>query len=1268
MFMFLKNIHHQVILGDDFLSTNKAVIDRGNKTIELADGVHISTTHQTPNSCMVRTTKHVNIPPSSEAIIPVRVARKINGQTALIEPVKATKGSQPLMVAKTVVKLDKSRTGCRILNYSDETLHLSPGTVVAIATAVDETLISSLDESQIPTVNSTNQSKKIDTPLSPTEAIDIAKTLNIDTSSPLLTPSMKDKLLELIGKNRDVFATNLNELGKTNIHMHAIETGDAQPVRLRPYRNSPNIERELNRQLIEMEENGIIEPSTALWQSPVVMVKKKTGEYRVAIDYRKLNAVTKQISFPLPRLDNVFDKLGQANANWFTTLDLASGFWQVPLDPQTKEKTSFITNDGQKFNFTVLPFGLVNSPSTYQMVMDKVLQGLNWKILLCYIDDIIIFSSTLDEHLEHLELVFQRLRQANLTLKPNKCTFASERVMYLGHYLSKRGIEVDPSKVDAVKSFPTPTNPKAVRSFIGLCSFYRRFIKDFSKIASPLHKLTSKDTQFVWTPKCEQAFQTLKIAMTTTPVFRFPDWNKPFVLTTDASVTAISYILGQKDENGKEYAVAYGGRSLRGAEIRYAIHELECLAMVEGIRAYHHYLSHQEFCAITDNIALTWLKTAKHTTSRLLRWALCLQGYNYEIIHRKGILNKNADALSRREYVSSDSPQSKVEESCLEETAVILVDPHNFEPVTMQVSSMSLADKQADPESLEVTLEYAFNDKSQDSSPQINAMSATDLSQAQHSCPDFSAIYHYLETGELPSDTKLAHKTAVASDQYIIDNGVLFHMYSPRTQGIPKELRVIRQLAVPTDWREDILRSYHDSLFGGGHQGFDRTYASIRMKYYWPKMYAEILDYIKTCDPCQKSKHHFHAHPAPLQNMPIEGRFDRWHIDILGPLAPSSEGHKYILVVVDSYTRWPEAFPLKNQTATEIGKVLYREIFSRYGAPRALLSDRGQNFMSKLVTAICQLFQVTRLHTSSYHPATNSTCERLNSTLAQALRTYCPNSQPNWPDMIPGILMAHRMTPATQSTSLSPYFMVFGKEMPLPIDTSLRPKDTLPATTQTELGNIVENLKLAEKIAAEKLKNAQTSSKDYYDKGAKLPSYKEGDRVLVYNPKRPKGIASKTFIKWQGPYYITKVGPHYTYILRDASTHKELTSPVHANRMKPYHDPNDRRLLPPRVTDDQATLPAPTSYSDNALNSQDDPVIDSTPDIPVPELESFTAEKLLATRVRYGKRYYRVKWEEGLNIKPSWEPRENVSEALLRHFHVTHTKAGKRRKRKLPLT
>ena len=1252
-------LHHHLILGTDFLEENQATIDLGNKTLSLKNGEPLNVNKQLDRVAMVRTLQHIHVPPTSEALVPARISQNKAINLALIQPTQSKSASTPYMVATTLAYIENGKTTCRILNPNEETLHIPPGTIIGIATHVEDEDIEAL-ECDSPSVNLAQTDNSTNT--NSQEAINLAKKMGIQLDNPALSDEQKSKLLDLIGRNRDVFATKISELGKTNVHTHRIETGDAMPVRKRPYRTSPKIEAEINKQIGEMSSSGIIEPSTSMWQSPVVMVKKKSNEMRFAIDYRNLNKVTKQISFPLPRLDNVFDKLGQASASWFSTLDLASGFWQVPLDPETKEKTTFITNDGQKYNFTVLPFGLVNAPSTYQMVMDDVLRGLNWKILLCYIDDIIIFSSSFEEHLHHLDLVFQRLRKANLTLKPSKCTFGAQRVMYLGHYLSTKGIEVDPDKIKAVKEFPRPKNPREVRGFIGLCSFYRRFINNFSKIATPLHELTKNDVKFEWTDQREKAFQTLKQALLNTPVLRYPDWNKPFILTTDASITAISYILGQKDEDKKEYAVAYGGRALKGAEKNYKIHELECLAMIEGVRAYHHYLSNQPFVAITDNIALKWLNNTKHTTPRLLRWSLVLQGYNYEIQHRPGTQNKNADALSRREYDSDISPQSKIDEACLDETAILSIDPTIFSKTTNKP-------KEDKPVKMTYETEFKYSfDTPEPALASINAISPINLAEAQKNCEDFAQIYRYLDTNELPTTKAEARNVILQSEQYILDNGVLFQLYTPRTRSVPQHQAVIRQLAVPKSWRADVLRSYHDSLLGGGHQGFDRTYAAIRLKYFWPKMYATVLDYVKSCDPCQRAKRHFHSHPAPLQNMPIVGRFDRWHMDILGPLSKSSEGHKYILLIVDSYTRWPEAFPLKTQEATEIGKVLYKEIFSRYGAPRSILSDRGQNFMSKLVDAICQLFQVTRLHTSSYHPCTNATCERMNSTLAQAIRTYYPNSDPNWPECLPGILMAYRMTPATQSTSLSPYFMVFGKQMNLPFDTALTPQEALPATTKTQIQYVLDNLSLSEKIANENLEKHRESSKTYYDKNCKDPTYNLGDRVMLHDPKVPKGESRKTHLFWTGPYYITAVLGHYNYRVRHSTTNKEMKSPVHANRLKPYHDPSDRIL--PTQQDVENPIPQPNDNGNAPQNAPQQIVPPDDPDATQTNApKEYEAEKLLQTRVRSGKREYLVKWKDGQGIEPkSWESSEDISDFLIRHYHITHTMTGRKRKRKSPLT
>ena len=319
----------------------------------------------------------------------------------------------------------------------------------------------------------------------------------------------------------------------------------------------------------EMLEDGIIDYSNSVWNSPVVLVKKKDNTYRFAVDYRKLNQITKSISHPLPRLECVFDTIGQAKAKIFSTLDLASGFWQIPMDSSTRHKAAFITHNGV-YEWTRMPMGLKNSPMTFQMAMSQILREMNWKYVLCYLDYILVFSSNFKEHLYHLECVFSKLREAGLTLKSKKCFFAVDRVLYLGHVITKDGVQVDTNKTDAVSKFPRQKTQTDVRSFLGLCNYYRRFIENFSKIATPLNQLLQKDSPFVWSDICETAFINLKQALVTAPMLRYPDMNAPFILWTDASGTALGYILGQKGPDGKERVVAYGGRSLRPDERKFS--------------------------------------------------------------------------------------------------------------------------------------------------------------------------------------------------------------------------------------------------------------------------------------------------------------------------------------------------------------------------------------------------------------------------------------------------------------------------------------------------------------------------------------------------------------------------------------------------------------------------------------------------------------------------------------------------------------------------
>ena len=414
-----------------------------------------------------------------------------------------------------------------------------------------------------------------------------------------------------------------------------------------------------------------------------------------------------------------------------------------------------------------------------------------------------------------------------------------------------------------------------------------------------------------------------------------------------------------------------------------------------------------------------------------------------------------------------------------------------------------------------------------------------------------------------PDDAKQARTLVAEASQFEVINGLLYHFYSPRSRGLPREERFVKQLALPKVMRDDILRSYHDSLAGGGHQGHERTFASIRLKYYWPKMYDEIGKYVQSCLLCQQVKRPVHAKPPPLQPLPVVDLFSRWHIDILSGLPTTKDKYKHILVVVDSYSKWMEAHPLRSQEATEIAAVLYREVITRYGAPRTLISDRGQTFMSKLTSAMCDLFQITRHYVSAYHPATNSVVERANSIILQGFRMYCKDQQDDWPEILPSVMMAHRMTTCTQVSQVSPFFLLFGREMHIPIDTALLPNDNLSQNHKVHLNNVLKQLETTRKIATENIKAAQVRYKHQFDKRSQEPKFQPAERVWLYCTKVAVGKAPKLHRKWVGPYYITQLGPHHTFKVRNCATNKEVKSLVNGVRLKPYYDPENRTTNPP---------------------------------------------------------------------------------------------------------
>ena len=444
-----------------------------------------------------------------------------------------------------------------------------------------------------------------------------------------LTMQQKQDLQGLMAEFVDVLQETP---GRTDLTEHSIYTGEARPVRLPPYRIPHAYREAVQKEIKEMLKSGIIEPSHSEWSSPIVVVPKKDGSIRMCVDFRRLNSVSPVDPYPMPRTDELIDRLGQAK--YISTLDLAKGYWQVPVREEDKPKTAFSTPNGL-FQFRVMPFGLSGAPATFQRMMDRVIQGLD-DCSGAYIDDIIVYSESWTDHLKHLRQVLIRLRESHLTAKPVKCQLGMRECSYLGHIVGNGQVKPDSGKLQAVQEFPVPTTKKQVRGFLGLTGYYRKFIANYSSIAAPLTDMIKKQSpdRVQWTNDCRTAFETLKAKLCKTPVLANPDFSKQFILQTDASNRGVGAVLSQLDSKGCDRPVAYFSRKLLPREQRYSTVEQECLAIKLGVEAFKVYLIGRHFIVQTDHRSLKWLNRLKENNSRLTRWSLALQPFSFTVEHR----------------------------------------------------------------------------------------------------------------------------------------------------------------------------------------------------------------------------------------------------------------------------------------------------------------------------------------------------------------------------------------------------------------------------------------------------------------------------------------------------------------------------------------------------------------------------------------------------------------------------------------------------------
>ena len=509
-FIIADHITAEAILGLDFLEANKCVLDFSKEQLSIWNKV-VSLQPHPANAvvnCVSITVKDtISVPASSEMEIMAHIDSAEERGTWLLEGVEC-----PVLVARALVAPQRQAVPVRIINTDLTPVTLYKNIKIATAEPINDLSICAAASG-----NDTQQRQG-----EPTTQITLSHTLPND-----ITQAQEDKFLALLSHYSDIMADSPNKLGRTGVLQHHIDTGTAAPIRQQARRVPLPSRETIHTLLQDMLSRDIISPSKSPWASPIVLVGKKDGSTRFCVDYRKINEVTRKDAYPLPRVDDSLDTL--AGSRWFSTIDLKSGYWQVEVAPEHRQKTAFCTQEGL-FEFNVMPFGLCNAPATFQCLMDSVLAGLQWSACIVYIDDIIIMGRSFEEHLQNLQQVFERLRVAGLKLHPGKCQFLQKEVYFLGHIVSTHGITPDPQKTSKVKEWPTSTTVKEIQQFLGLANYYRRFIQDFATIAKPLHRLTEHNRTFQWTKECQQSFSTLKNHLTSAPVLALPNWSRPFVV------------------------------------------------------------------------------------------------------------------------------------------------------------------------------------------------------------------------------------------------------------------------------------------------------------------------------------------------------------------------------------------------------------------------------------------------------------------------------------------------------------------------------------------------------------------------------------------------------------------------------------------------------------------------------------------------------------------------------------------------------------------
>ena len=1174
--IIVAEIEDDALLGYDILKGDNQSADillSQNKII--LNGTHIPC-FQVGRQAMVRQVVSADdycIPGYSESVISVYIDRTEdddNGEDTnlLIQGSEFFSDRYQLILASTLVDINSGPTcKVRVLNPFPDDAYLKQDAVLGKAETID----------RVVTVLCKEESNEEKANCCSVRRIRLRSTTSIEKSHlpecdekdipeyllPLFKKSVEDMpdnqkraVAGLLVKYQSTFSQSEFDIGLTNLTEHPIKTGDAPPVKQRP-RRIPLAHAEEERKAIEeLLQKGVIRKSTSPWASPIVLVRKKSGEIRPCVDYRKVNELVKPDGYPLPRIQDCLDAV--ADSSLFSSFDLTSGYFQIPLREEDIPKSAFVCKYGQ-FEMTRMPFGLNNAASTFQRTMELALQGLQWVTCLVYIDDVIVFGKNFREHMQRVDEVLERIKDAGLKLKPSKCSMFQHEVVFLGHVVSKDGVSPDPSNIEKIIQWPRPKNARQVKQFVAMGSYYRRYVKDFARVAKPLNELTKKDKEFKWDTDCEKAFSSLKQALVSKQVMGYPlNEAGTFLLDVDASGLGIGGVLSQVQE-GRERVIAFGSRGLSKSEKNYCITEKELLAVLFFVQYYRQYLIGRKFIVRTDHQALVWLFSLKEPSGKIARWIEILALYDFTIEYRPGKKQGHCDALSRCENPrecaclqldTSEPLKCGPCAKCLRRGREMLQGSDDTSHIISKIES--LRSSKDDPS----------HGKLRKSARQSNWLSeglSRSISAYQLADPDINTIL----TGKLcqrkPSTEEFASQSHAARHYYImwdvllVKDGTLYKR-GHSSNGLPRD----DQLIVPFELKERAIFHAHDSVTAG-HLGCKRTKAKLSQHYYWYNMREDVSLYVKRCDICARDKKPNKTPRAPMGTITTGAPWDVVAIDFTGPFPVTERGNRYILVLTDHFSKYTEVIAVPNQTAEECASRILSDIISRWGAPLSIHSDQGTTFESKVFKELCKALQIRKTRTSARNPRGNGQVERFNRTLLQMIRAYLSGEQDQWDLHLGCLAGAYRASPH-ESTSLTPNMMMIGREVRLPADVLFQlpqlPSEQSPCTYVQQLR---DRMRAAHEIARKYLAVNTKRSKEIYDAKLSFMKYDVGDIVWCLHENRRVGISPKLEKAYNGPYVVTCKMSELNFVIQLNKDGERRT--VHHNKLKPYEGTNTPRWI-----------------------------------------------------------------------------------------------------------